>query len=157
MRLAVFVLGPLLVCLFLTDAACNAGPAGPQECGCPDIIISPLVMILLPCGTATPVLALSGVCAGTGGEQSGQLTFGSTGAGTCHVELTYADGTTYTTDVEFTGQWRACGSDPNGCGEQFAPVGLPTEPGGYLDVLSVGDACVDGGNGDAHSMDGATE
>jgi hypothetical protein len=114
-------------------------------------------MILLPCGTGTPVLALSGVCAGTEGEQSAQLTFGSTGAGTCHVALTYADGTGYTTDVEFTGQWRACGSDPHGCGEQFAPVRLPTEPGGYLDVLAVGDACVDGGNGDAHSEDGATE
>ena len=150
MRLAVFILGPLLVCLFLTDAGLTAEP---QECGCPNITSSPLVMILLPCGTTTPVLALSGVCAGTGGEQSGQLTFGSTGAGTC----TYADGTAYTTDVEFTGQWRACGSDPHGCGEQFAPVGLPTEPGGYLDVLAVGDACLDAGSGDALSEDGATE
>src|ERR1700723_2917604 len=82
--------------LFATNTAC----IGADNCNCPSYGV-PQAAIALSCGTATTTtLSLSGVCAGTASEQNGQLFFGSNAAGSCHVELTYADGETYSTDVE---------------------------------------------------------
>jgi len=140
----------LSLMIFATAAGCLGGVA--ETCFCPATGIWPLVMIALPCGTTTtPTMTLAGVCAGTGGEQSGQLVFGANAAGSCNVELTYADGSTYATDVEFTGQWLACGSNPRGCGEQISPSGLSAGDG-VTSVLVAGPQCaapVLGNGGDA--------
>jgi hypothetical protein len=140
----------LFTCLFGTSTAC--GDAEPV-CNCPTYGV-PQAVIALPCGTPAlplPTLTLSGVCAGTGGQEEGQLAFGSNEAGTCHVALTYANGETYSADVEFTGQWLACGSDPHGCGELIEPA-LPTPSDSVFPTLFVPPQCgEDGGLADAGS------
>jgi len=128
--------------VFGTGAACLTGLTA--SCFCPATGIWPLVTIELPCTTTPlPTMTLSGACAGTGGEQNGQLVFGANVAGSCHVALTFADGSTYSTDVEFSGKWLACGADPHGCGEALYPEGLlsgDSVPG----VLQVESSCVQG-------------
>jgi hypothetical protein len=50
---------------------------------------------------------------------SQDITLAASGAGTCHVELTFGNGATSSVDMVFTSQSIACGSDPHGCGEGF--------------------------------------
>ncbi len=140
MRFASFMSAVLaLPFLFAADPACN-GPV----CSCPSSTGWPSVFIELSCGSIPlPTLTLSGVCAGQGGEQSGQLVFGSFEPGTCHVELHYEDGAMFSTDVTFTGEWLQCGSDPHGCGQFVSPVGLSMlSPGSW--VLTIGPTCEGG-------------
>jgi hypothetical protein len=153
MRLAWLALVPVFVSILGANSACGIGLGSqPDEtCNCPAGTVVPQIMIRLPCGVTTlPTLTLSGVCAGTGGEQEGSLTFGSYSTGTCQVELTFADGSMQSTTVEFDGEWLPCGSDPHGCGQTVFPGGLPANPMGYpFDVLQIGKACVVDGAGDA--------
>ena len=92
----------------------------------------------------TPSLSLSGPC-----HQVGQMEapngaiipfIGGTGDGTCHATLTLADGEAYSTDITFTGQWLACGSNPHGCGEEFDSD---------ANTWSIDNACQDAGLTDA--------
>jgi hypothetical protein len=93
-------------------------------CNCPATGIWPLVAIEPPC-TPPPTLTLTGVCQGTDGTEAGEIVFGANDAGSCHVQLLFANGSTFTTDVEFSGEWLACGSEPHGCGELITPTNLP--------------------------------
>jgi hypothetical protein len=140
---------PLVVLVLVVVAAC--GSTADVPCSCPATGLWPLVAVELPCAAPPlPTMALTGVCAGTGGVQSGQLVFGAKDGGDCHVVLTFADGATYATDVSFSGQWLACGSNPHGCGEQINPVGLPRPSfGGLEGVLVVDVGCADAGGADA--------
>jgi hypothetical protein len=56
----------------------------------------------------------------------------TTDAGTCHVELTFGSGAASSLDVKIVSRWRALGSDPHGCGQEF--VGL----------TDAGDPCMSG-------------
>jgi hypothetical protein len=58
-----------------------------------------------------------GITCGAGPSQD--ITLIANGAGTCHVELTFANGATSSVDVDFMSEWEACGSDPHGCGQGF--------------------------------------
>ncbi len=98
-----------------------------ENCHCPATGIWPLVVIEPTC-PALPTVTLTGVCAGTEGTEDGEIVFGANNGGTCHVQLVFADGATYATDIEFTSEWLACGSNPHGCGDLIAPAGLPEAP-----------------------------
>jgi hypothetical protein len=52
----------------------------------------------------------------------------ASGAGTCHVELTFGNGATSSLDLDFMSQWIGCGSDPHGCGEGFIAVNADGSP-----------------------------
>jgi hypothetical protein len=118
-------------------AACS-GSSGAATCNCPADIISPLVEIDLPCGVRPPSMTLSGVCAGTAGEQDGHLVLGAYEGGTCHVALTFADGSTRSVDIQFSTNDLACGC------EQLSVDDLPRAPS-QLAALVVGSSCEDGG------------
>jgi hypothetical protein len=140
---------------FATGAACGIF-GNTENCNCPLGTVWPSVVVNLPCGTTQlPTMNLSGVCAGQGGEQSGKLVFGAKEPGTCHVELVYADGSSFSTDVTFTGEWLACGSDPHGCGERVSPDGLPLE--GIFAVLVAGASCDGGTSATAMDADAGVE
>jgi hypothetical protein len=72
--------------------------------------------------------------------EQGELAFGANAAGACHVNLTFANGSTYSTDVEFSGQWLPCGPNPHGCGEKITPAGP-----GFPVILTTGNQCEDAG------------
>jgi hypothetical protein len=111
-----------------------------------------MVQVVLQCPAhPPPTMTLSGVCSGTA-PTDGSLAFGATAAGSCHVDVSFEGGTRFSTDVEFTGQWLACGSDPHGCGERITPAGYngPYVAGPLTDVL-VDAGCVDAAIGDAAS------
>jgi hypothetical protein len=124
----------LFTVLLIFIAGCNSH----AQCNCPDGTSG--VAVTLPCGTTQATMVLSGVCAGTGTEQNGALSFFGTSPGSCHVALTFSNGTTFSTDVEFAGgEWLACGSDPHGCGQVVFPMNLPGGEGSY--TLSAGSPC----------------
>lgn len=136
---------------FLPTAGGCTVSGSSETCNCPDTGIWPLVVIEPTCPVA-PEITLTGVCAGTEGTQGGEIVFGANGNGSCHVQLLFADGSTYATDVEFTSEWLACGSNPHGCGDLITPMGLlraPDRPS--LALLSVASYCStdDAGGGDA--------
>jgi hypothetical protein len=117
---------------------------GSDDCNCPATGIEPLVQIELPCAPTTlPTMNLTGVCAGTGATQNGELVFGASTGGSCTVALTYANGTTNSVTVQFSSQWLVCGSDPHGCGQQVQPVGLGSGYPAVLVVGSCGDAAAE--------------
>ena len=131
------------VALLCAGTDCSSD-ANNDDCSCPSYPQSPQVAIELPCGTpARPTVALSGVCAGSEEEQDDRLVFGSNTAGTCHVALTFANGSTYAKDVEFSQGWLPCGSDPHGCGSYVVATGLPEE--GPFQELVTGASCADAG------------
>lgn len=53
----------------------------------------------------------------------------ASGAGKCHVDVTFEGGTTSSIDIDFMSEWIACGSDPHGCGEGFVPSRLDASVG----------------------------
>jgi hypothetical protein len=80
----------------------------------------PVVMTTGPCAVCPALLENGQVppgapCAVPADAQD--LTLAASGAGTCHVELTFGNGATSSVDLDFTSQSIACGSDPHGCGE----------------------------------------
>jgi hypothetical protein len=82
----------------------------------------PVVMTTGPCAVC-PVLLANGQippgapCAVPADSQD--ITLAASGAGTCHVELTFGNGATSSVDLDFTSQSISCGSDPKGCGEEL--------------------------------------
>ena len=84
----------------------------------------PVVKTTGPCAACPAFLANGseasfpdGITCGAGPSQD--ITLIANGAGTCHVELTFANGATSSVDVDFMSEWEACGSDPHGCGQGF--------------------------------------
>jgi hypothetical protein len=73
----------------------------------------------------------------------------ASGAGTCHVELTFQNGAMSSVDVDFVSDWIACGSDPHGCGEGLLATGAD---GGPDDPISLRGATCDAGT-DAGASD----
>ena len=142
MRNAIFLVAVLVPPLFLAaDPAC----APSVNCWCPEITTGPSVAIELACTTKTPTLTLSGVCAGHGGAQSGQLVFGAASPGICHVDLRSDEGFLFSADVTFKAQDVPCGSDPQGCGMEIVPEGLAMKTQDGLAVLVAGMPCPDAG------------
>jgi hypothetical protein len=64
----------------------------------------------------------TGPCTLTSGGDPESVSLQTSDAGTCHVELTFANGATSSVDVEIVSRWRALGSDPHGCGQEFVGV-----------------------------------
>ncbi|MGH7435440.1 MAG: hypothetical protein ACRENE_07180 [Polyangiaceae bacterium] len=88
----------------------SGGDAGPERCTVSCGLLSSPATLILSCGaTDLANVAISGPCAA--GDAATRSTLDSsnpqnlyvtsTGAGTCHVELTFATGFTYSTDVAF--------------------------------------------------------
>jgi hypothetical protein len=101
----------------------------------------------------TPSLILRGPCHQVGQMEApngGIIPFiGGTGDGTCHAILTLADGEAYSTDITFTGQWPACGSDPHGCGEAFDSDASTWAIDNACQDAGLTDAAADGAPGDS--------
>ncbi len=130
-----------LLCVCASATACSTrGVDVPCACPCEcfavrtDFACSPSVL---------PVVALSGPCE-VGEPYAAQFgnvpTIAGTGTGVCHATLSLGDGGTFATDITFTAQWYACGSDPHGCGEDFEAV---------TDTWPIDNACADAGAADA--------
>ena len=118
-----------LGCDSLSEArgVCRCPPArnaAAIELGCVPLA-PPVVKTTGPC-EACPAALPNGMipegshCAVQPNQDNIQLL--SHGAGICHVEVTFGDGTTSGVDVDFVSKWQACGSDPRGCGEAFFPI-----------------------------------
>jgi hypothetical protein len=102
--------------------------------GCPPIE-PPVVKTTGPCSVFCPPGALANGWLPDGGSSCADadspqdITLTGNGAGTCHVELTFANGATSSVDVDFMFELIACGSDPKGCGQHFvAPTATVSVP-----------------------------
>lgn len=62
---------------------------------------------------------LTGPCILGSGESKETVVLTATGAGTCHVEVTFGTGARSSIDVNFIAEWRPFGDDPHGCGQAF--------------------------------------
>jgi hypothetical protein len=102
----------------------------------------PVVKTTGPCSVCPVVLANGEIpdgstCGALGPSQDIMLM--ANGAGTCHVELTFASGATSSVDVDFM-------SMPQGCGnEAFLPVGADGGPCAECRQVSVPDPTCDAG------------
>src|SRR5262249_11986799 len=100
----------------------------------------PAVNTTGPCSVACPTFLANG--SAPAGDHcpalrdSNKIELTSTGAGICHVEVTFGNGTTSSVDVEFVSEWRACESNPHGYGRAVVPI----VPDGVTGRLSVPDA-----------------
>jgi hypothetical protein len=117
----------------------------PGQCSCPAASSSatidlgcvprwaPVVVATGPC-TVCPFVPLDGGipegarCAVRGISQ--YIMVNANAAGACHVEWTFPGGATSSIDLVFASEWRACGSDPHGCGEGLAAS--PADAGSCL-------------------------
>lgn len=116
----------------LVPVMVGSGAYGPScySCDCPVPARPPLQEnILTTCDVPPTQLELTGPCSGGEWEASisfsqpppdrGQVTFSTSGPGDCHVELSFANGFVYSTDLHFDWVWLACGSDPHACGQSL--------------------------------------
>ena len=150
------VLNAVIAMVGLLAFACGSSEAV-GVCRCPAARRG--VTIELGCvPTAQPIVRTAAdcfVCFADGSTPEGghcaaslapsELTLSRTDAGTCHLDVTFADGATSSLEVEFISQWRPCGSDPHGCGEALIPV-TPSGSSGKLSLPAPGcSAGVDAG------------
>ena len=106
------------------DSSSSASGACPPP---PDIAVIDLACVPVQ----APVVATTGPCTaavGQPGESAQQIVLTSIGAGTCHVAWAFGSGATSSVDVDFVAQWRALGSDPHGCGQEFIAVTADGSP-----------------------------
>jgi hypothetical protein len=140
-RVILDVVGALLGFLALAVAGCGSSPG---LCRCPPPpnqtvielgcvpVAPPVVKTIGPCAVCSTLPANSSTPEGFYCEvfsNPNNVTLITTGAGTCHVEVTFGNGTTSFIDLDFESEWRACGSDPHGCGQAFIPVAPDASPG----------------------------
>ena len=113
--------------LAVLGASCTGGQTGDEgvrgEGACPP----PLdwAGIRIACvPSELPTVKTTGPCTVNSADEgpSTYVLLRGTDAGTCHVELTFANGATSSTDLKFMSRWRPLGSDPHGCGREFVPV-----------------------------------
>jgi hypothetical protein len=154
MRIALSIVGAMLGLLVFEASGCSDIFAG--SCSCPPPPTSaaielgcvpaepPVVKTTGPCSVcpAVPPNTLIPGCAVP--ENSPYIIVAANGAGTCHVDLTFANGAASSVDVEFVSEQMAacCGN-----GEGFIPV---TADGSY-DNLTVQDPTCDAGQDAAPS------
>jgi hypothetical protein len=95
-----------------------------------------------PCSVCPVVLANGSIPGGSNCavfQNSQNITLMANGAGTCHVELTFASGATSSVEVDFM-------SVPQGCGnEAFLPVGADGGPCATCRQVLVPDPTCDAG------------
>jgi hypothetical protein len=152
-RIALSIVGAMLGFLVFVAGGCNLQ----GSCSCPPPpttavvhlgclpIEPPTVKTTGPCSACPVVLANGSIPDGAGcavTNYSQNITLEANGAGTCHVELTFASGATSSVDLNFTSEWLACGSDPHGCGEGFVAANADgCEPWQVCEEYSDGSAC----------------
>jgi hypothetical protein len=133
--------------LLVFVAACGSSPSAASRGIClppPDV-----AAINLGCvPSEPPVVKATGPCTVTTGdaETKQYVYLQSNDAGICHVELTFGSGAKSLIDVNFMSRWRAMGSDPHGCGQEFVAVnesGSPCVPSAC--TLSVPELMCDAG------------
>ena len=127
-RVVLNIVGAMLGFLVFGAGGCQG------ECKCPpppnEAVIHlgclpvepPVVKTTGLCSVCPVVLANGSIPEGAHcavGHYSQDITLTANGAGTCHVELTFGSVATSSVDLDFMSVWRACGSDPHGCGEGF--------------------------------------
>lgn len=127
-RIVLSMVGATLGLLAFGAGGCDEG-----VCSCPPTtsaaflhleclpIVPPMVTTTGPCFFSTigqQEVNPNGPDAAAVGSQD--IALSGSGAGTCHVALTFGNGATSSVDVEFKSVSYACGSDPNGCGQGFS-------------------------------------
>lgn len=140
-----FALGLSLVAVAALGAACSSKST---ECDC----IDPSLRVSVPAEAAAEVIdvrvsgaACTGVavtCAQQGVGGCASWRFAANATGTCHVEVSFAAGTSYTRDVTI--------APPNGCCTGFYP---DPESAGEIDVTPPGAS----GPADAAAGDAASD
>lgn len=134
--------------LFGVVAAFGTGTGCVQQQACDNIsrVETPATFDLACAPSALTAVKVSGPCSssnmstdpaayeGNGEVGPGKLEVGSQVAGLCHVDLTFASGFVYSTDVTFTGT-------SDGCGTGFI---TPTQSA--FAVNGPGSTCSDGGS-----------
>ncbi len=96
-------------------AACNQGSSASDMCDCGTG--NDGVSFQLACIPASPpVVTITGPCV-IGPSGPGTIAVSGNVVGTCHVDMTFVNGGTFSTDLSITSEWLACGSDPHGCGQ----------------------------------------
>jgi hypothetical protein len=99
----------------LVVAACNQGSSASNYCNCGTG--NDGVSFQLACIPASPpVVTITGPCV-IGPSGPGTIAVSGNVVGTCHVDMTFVNGGTFSTDLSITSEWLACGSDPHGCGQ----------------------------------------
>ena len=132
--IALSTVGAMLGFLVGVTGGCDSSGGSNGACSCPpppnEAVIHlgclpvepPVVKTTGPCSVCPVVLANGAIPEGANcavAQYSQNITLIANDAGTCHVELTFAGGATSSVDLDFSSVWRACGSDPHGCGEGF--------------------------------------
>jgi len=136
------------ISLFCVVAAFGGGTGCVQQQACDNItrVETPATFDLACAPSDLTAVKVSGPCSSSnmstdpavyernGEAGPGKLEVGSQVAGLCHVDLTFASGFVYSTDVTFTGT-------SDGCGTGFI---TPTQS--VFAVNSPGSACADAGS-----------
>jgi hypothetical protein len=109
------------------DGAAGSAPSKPSTGQCPPP--NDILAINLGCHSGEkPLVKTTGPCTLTSSAFSGSVYLQTNDAGTCHVELTSGSDATSFVDVKIVSRWRAIGSDPHGCGQEFVGVTETGEP-----------------------------
>jgi hypothetical protein len=137
LRYFAIVAVPCFGFLLVAAGGCDssASTAGSANCPPPDNfarinlecvpVEPPVVKTTGPCTVCKAALADGSIPEGaycTAGLDSQIIMVMGNDAGTCHVEMTFGNGPTSAVDVDFVSVWRPLGSDPHGCGQEFAAV-----------------------------------
>jgi len=116
--------GVILGFALLGAEGCGHGSPAPPfgatiQLGCVPVL-PPMVTTTGPCSVCPVVLPNGMMPPGSGcavPSHSSYIVVNASGAGRCHVELTFGNGATSYVDVDFISI--GCESDPHGCGQGF--------------------------------------
>jgi len=132
-RIALTIAGAMLGFLLFWIGGCSLEPGlCPPPLSTATIDLSclptepPVVSATGPCSVCPPVPPNTPIPGCAVPENSQYVGVTATGAGTCHVEFTFAKGATSSVDLDFTSHQLA-----NGCGENFTVV---TKDGGNPNI-----------------------
>jgi hypothetical protein len=112
---------PWLGLSIFADGGCASSSPADGYSSCPPPY--DLALVNLGCvPSVPPVVKTTGPCTVSSGVNAQDVYLQGNDAGTCHVEITFGSGVTSSVDVDFMSFWRPLGSDPRGCGQEFAAV-----------------------------------
>lgn len=122
-----------MTCLAVVIAsivACTADANNltPAQCGCDAAAVTEGPAVYTRCDVPVTSVRTTGPCSAMAAPQSALVIMNGVAYeeivrmlpladGVCTLDVTFANGFTYSNSFTITGQWEACGSDPHGCGE----------------------------------------
>lgn len=136
-RTRAFQIALVLVCML---EACDQYGGLDPRCHC--LSDRSPATLELPCAAPESPQAriVEGACyvASDASTKAEPVALASDEAGLCRVELSFADGNTFSAQVNFAWEWVPCSSDPHGCGRRLVAKPLRTQ---------IGEPCAEAGAG----------